>query len=305
MKLSHIAALCVAVALGTVFAGSPAGAAEFPTKPIKMIVPWGAGGGMDNMTRILEPKATEVLGQPFTFEYKPGASGTIGTMECIKARPDGYTLSVNNYPLQVTNIAIGVAQYKPDDLQPVCMVAQDCTVIVVRKDAPWNTLQDLIDDAKKRPGQISLCAPDRFGPSHGTALLLERETGTKFNIVCMATGGSKGVAALLGGQVDAITGTLSTVMAMGEDCKALAVCNDKRIPQFKDTPTTVELGIPNVYGFVGRIYWAPKKTPEKVINKIADAFKAATDVQENRDRLLAAGMETIYLNHADTLKKMD
>ena len=292
------AALCAMVLAGV--AGVQA-ADDYPSRPIKLIVPWGAGGGMDNMSRILEPIFSKKLGQSFSFYYKPGASSALGTLELAQAKPDGYTLSVNNFPLQATNVALGIGNYKVDDLVPVCMVAHDSTMVAVLKDAPWKTMEEFVAAAKAAPDTISVAGPDRFGPSHGTALLLKK-IGVPINVIPIAAGASKGNAALLGGQVQADTCTVSGLISIKDSIRVLMVCNRERISQFPDVPTSVELGMPEVMGFCGRFFWVPKGTPIEIINKLDEALREAALDPEVQKRLLEAGMEPHYLNHADAVK---
>lgn len=300
LHLTRAAAMFVSLCTMLVAGGVAAEAADYPVRPIKLIVPWSAGGGMDNLARILEPIVTEKLGKPLTFNYRPGASSSVGISEVAHAKADGYTVTVNNFPLQSTNVALGIGNYKPEDLVPVCMVAQDPTMLVVLKDSPWKTVEEFIAAAKDKPNTLSVGAPDRFGPSHGTALLM-KAAGVPINIVPFAAGAGKGNSAFLGGQVQAVSGTISSLIPIKESIRPLMVGSKTRITQFPDVRTSAEVGMPDVLGFCGRFFWVPKGTPEAVINKLDEAFRAASQDPVVQQRLIEAGMEPRYLNHADAV----
>lgn len=292
------------ILLGAMFWAAPAAYAAYPDSPIKLIVPWGAGGGMDTMARILEPKVTEALGQPFNYIYKPGAGSAIGTAEVAKAKPDGYTVLFNLYPQQEINVHLGVGSYKPEDLIPVCMIATDYPVIAVLKDSNYKSFQDFVDAAKKKPGSIMIGTTDRSGPVHGAAYLL-KEAGVPVNVIPFAAGGPKAVSALLGNQVDALFSTTLPVISMlGEKGRTLVYAAPERSSLFADVPTTVEVGYPSVQGFSGRFFFVPKDTPEPVLEKLSNAFKQACDDPEVHERLTALGVSVQFLDYKQAAAKI-
>ena len=290
--------------LGTLFFAAPVAYAAYPSSPIKLIIPWGAGGGMDTMARILEPKVTAALGQPFNYIYKPGAGSAIGTAEVAKAKADGYTMLFNLYPQQEINVRLGVGSYKPEDLIPVCMIATDYPVIAVLKDSNYKTFQDLVDAAKEKPGTIMIGTTDRSGPVHGAAFLL-KEAGVPVNIIPFAAGGPKAVSALLGNQVDALFSTTLPVISMlAEKGKTLVYAAPERSPQFVEVPTTVELGYPSVQGFSGRFFFVPKGTAESTVAKLSDAFKQACEDPDVCQRLTALGLNVHFLDYKQAAEKI-
>ena len=155
---------CIAAAFfGLVLSVVPAIADEFPAKPVKLVIPWGAGGGMDTMARVLEPVVTKCLGQPLSYVYKPGAGSAIGTAEVAKAPADGYTMSLNLYPQQAINVHLGVAAYAVNDLIPVCMIATDPTILSVVKGSKFKTWEELVAAAKEKPNSV-IVGTDRVRP---------------------------------------------------------------------------------------------------------------------------------------------
>ena len=300
---------CIAAAFfGLVLSVVPAIADEFPAKPVKLVIPWGAGGGMDTMDRVLEPVVTKCLGQPLSYVYKPGAGSAIGTAEVAKAPADGYTMSLNLYPQQAINVHLGVAAYAVNDLIPVCMIATDPTILSVVKGSKFKTWEELVAAAKEKPNSVIVGTSDRSGPAHASALLM-REAGIPVNVVPFATGGPTCISALLGGQIDAMFSPVLTVYSTVRDKTDLLVYADKqRSSLLPDVKTTTEAGYPDIQGFSGRFFWVPKGTPEEVLKKLSDAFQQACADPDTQKRLLELGLTVDFLDYkqaAAFLKDME
>ncbi len=228
-KLLSTAALGVAAALVV----GPAAAQSFPERPIKMIVPWAAGGDTDNIFRPLAPELQKHLGQPVVIANVGGASGTVGAREAKNAPPDGYTLyAVHDY-IHLTFYA-GVSDVKYSDFEPVCMVSATPSVLTASAKTPWKSWQELLEDAKKRPGQISVGAT-LASTSHIFPALVEKAAGIKFKYVSY-DGLAPRMNALLGGHVDLTDSNLTQKGKVEAGLlRFLAIASEKIIQYLQQT----------------------------------------------------------------------
>src|ERR1700709_1328642 len=176
------AAIAGAAALaGFLAALSPPAMAQYPDRPIKMIVPWAAGGDTDNIFRPFAVEFQKHLGQPVVIANVGGASGTVGAREARNAAPDGYTVyAVHDY-IHLTFYA-GISDVKYSDFEPICLAAATPSVLTASAKTPWKNWQELTDDAKKRPGELAV-APPPAPPSHIFPAMVEKAAGLKFKYV--------------------------------------------------------------------------------------------------------------------------
>jgi tripartite-type tricarboxylate transporter receptor subunit TctC len=251
----------------------PAAAQSFPERPIKMIVPWAAGGDTDNIFRPLAPELQKHLGQPVVIANVGGASGTVGAREAKNAPPDGYTLyAVHDY-IHLTFYA-GVSDVKYSDFEPICMVSATPSVLTASAKTPWKSWQELLEDAKKRPGQISVGAT-LASTSHIFPALVEKAAGIKFKYVSY-DGLAPRMNALLGGHVDLTDSNLTQKGKVEAGLlRFLAIASEKRDPEIPDVPTLKELGM-NVSYEVVRGLLVPKGTPAPVRAKLEEGCAKAT-----------------------------
>ncbi|MBW2145784.1 MAG: tripartite tricarboxylate transporter substrate binding protein [Deltaproteobacteria bacterium] len=278
MKKQFFAALLLAV---TVFAlPLNAQAADYPVRAIKGIVPYGAGGSTDVVFRAIAAEAEKYLGQPIAIVNKKGAGGSVGGNFVAKSRPDGYTILLA--PTSVVDIYPHLASepaYVLGDLIPVCVVTVDPRVFVVRSEAPWNTVKDLIEAAKKSPGTIRFGSPGvtSWG-AFGYYALQAVYPDVKFLPVPLR-GHSDIVTAMLRGDVDVASGTFAGYKAQvdARKFKPIGIASDTRSEFLPDVPTCKEVGVdmpqaPNI-----RYVWVPKGTPMSVQKKLEGAFKAMSE----------------------------
>ena len=258
-----------------VFGTVPAQAQDFPSKPITMIVPWNAGGGMDVFARILEPILVKELGQPFAFVYKPGASGSIGAAAMLAAKPDGYTICTNMLDSQFLNPLLGVGNFNVEDSAPITIFAEDANVMCVLKDSPFKTLADVEKAAKANPGKIVVGCGDRSGQA--VALLMQKR-GIPVKMVPFVSGVKAGTA-LLSKQIDVCIHPVGAFMNTVRDrADVLALAAGKRSPLLPDVPTTVEQGYDDLRADAGRGFFCHKDVPDAVKARLSAAFeKACTD----------------------------
>lgn len=253
-------------------------ASTFPSRPVTLVVGRSPGGGQDTAVRGLQPYLQRALGTAVIVENKPGNNGLIAANQVAEARPDGYTLIVG------TNSTILNSQIYPESWkspQPVvdsfiplyCWVNADGNGIVVKKEAAFNSMDDLAAEAKKRP--VRLCIAGGLGSTdHVTALFIRKLYGGEWIVVPMDSG-SEATAAVLGGKCDAASGSPASSSMDTRTLKMLAVTMDKRARRWPDAPTFAELGKPEatLHFIIGAM--APLGTPQQVVDKLAAAFEKA------------------------------
>jgi tripartite-type tricarboxylate transporter receptor subunit TctC len=269
--------------------------AAYPDRPVKMVVPWAAGGDTDNIFRPFGQGFQKHLGQTVVIANVGGASGTRGAKEVKDSPADGYTLyAVHDY-IHSTYWA-GVADVKYTDFEPVCMISSTPSVLTASPKTPWKTLPDLLKDAKARPGQITVGAT-LASTSHFFPALIEKATGTKFKYVSYE-GLAPRMNAILGGHVDLTDSNLTQKgkVEAGE-LKFLAIATEKRHPEMPTVPTLKELGV-NVVFDVNRGVMVPKGAPAEVITKLGAACAAAAKEAEFAKSMKLQGTDVRYMDRA-------
>lgn len=282
MKKKTLALLMAAMLTAGLIAGcggeeKKAAVPKFPTKPVTVIVPYGAGGGTDAIARALAKSAEPALGQPITISNQVGANGAVGMTAGVNAAPDGYTVTASAIEV-VLHPIMGNVQWKVDDNKAILMTNSDPISIAVRSDSPYKTLEELVKDAKTKPGTLKLATLAPGAITHLSGLAMQDKTGTQMKTVPFPSGGAAAITDLLGGHVDV---ACITAAEMSQHVKAgkirlLAIMADKRMPGFPDVPTAKELGYDLVFS-VWRGMTVPAKTPDAVVQVLHDAFKKAME----------------------------
>ncbi|MGZ3494578.1 MAG: tripartite tricarboxylate transporter substrate binding protein [Thermodesulfobacteriota bacterium] len=250
----------------------PVQAADFPTKEVQIIIPWAAGGATDLIFRALAATTGKYLGKAVIVVNRPGGAGAVGYTEASQAKPDGYTLVSAITPLTILPHQVKTAfSYK--SFEPAINIVRDPGMFLVRSDAPWKSLKDFLDYAKKNPDMITVGNSGAGGGVHLIALAFEKTAGVKFNHIPFA-GGGPSVTGLLGGHINAVSVSppegIEHVKA--GKLKIVALFAEKRFELFPDVPTVKEQGVDFVMG-QWRGLAAPKGTPSDVVKKLHDAFK--------------------------------
>jgi tripartite-type tricarboxylate transporter receptor subunit TctC len=281
----------------------PLQAAEFPTKEVQIIIPWAAGGATDLIFRALAASTGKHLGKAVVVVNRPGGAGAVGYTEAAQAKPDGYTLVSAITPLTIVPHQVTTAfTYK--SFEPVINVVDDPSMFLVRSDAPWKSLKDFLDYAKKNPDMITVGNSGAGGGVHLVALAFEKAAGVKFNHIPFS-GGGPSVTAILGGHVNAVSVSppegIEHVKA--GKLKIIALFAEKRFELFPDVPTVKEQGIDFVMG-MWRGLVAPKGTPPDVIKKLHDAFKQGMDDPVLRKNAKDMVVNLSYLGPEDFGKLM-
>lgn len=272
--------------------------ANFPRKQLNIVVPYAPGGASDTVARIYGKEMEKVLGKPVTVTNRTGASGAVGLESVKNSRPDGYTLAY--MPVESTMIsALGLSTISSDDFTFVCRVMTIPAAITVKADAPWNTLEEFLADAKKNPGKIMVGNSGAGSIWHVASAALGQAAGVQFNYVPF-DGAAPAVAALLGGNIQAVAVSPSEVKANVDagQFKVLAVLGDKRSNVVPDVKTSKELGLDvTAMGWGG--FAVPKGTPEDVVKVLVDASAKAVQTDAVKNLLKERGFEYAYLNGAD------
>jgi len=273
-------ALCLLflVFTGYALAGS---ADKYPERSIKLVVPYGAGGGTDTLTRgvlkYFDP------GQPVVVVNMSGASGSIGTMEVYNARPDGYTLLCQApHSMLAFNLSGTLPAPAWKDMEPLATMVLDANVVSVPKSSPFQTIEDLQEFAKKNPGKLKWASVGSGGTNHIASSIIWESMGVKVTYVPFASA-SKSRTATLGGHVDCLLSQVSEVKNLVDsgDMRALAVATKNRSKFFPNVPTFWEKGI-EVDTALYRSFWAPPKTPKAIVEKLEKAF---AETSKNPDYL--------------------
>ena len=275
------------------FLVAPATAQEsYPAKPIALVVPFPPGGVADIVARPVADAMGRFLNTPVVIENKAGAGGGIGMGYVAKAKPDGYTLlmalsSISIIP-EADKVTGRAPMYQLNQFVPIARFTADPTVLAVRAESPWKTLQEFVADARKRPGAISYGSSGNYGTMHIPMEMLAASADLKLLHVPF-TGGGPAVVALLGGTVDAISTGPSTVIqhVKAGKLRVLASWGDKRLAALPDVPTLTESGFNAVF-FQWAALFAPVGTPEPALVKLRDAARAAA-----ADPRFVAAMATV------------
>jgi tripartite-type tricarboxylate transporter receptor subunit TctC len=263
------AILGLALALGAV---APVLGQQFPAKEVSIIIPYAPGGATDLVFRALAASTQKHLGKAVVVVNKPGGGGTVGVVEAQRAKPDGYTLVTAITPLTILPHQVKTT-FTYRDFEPIINVVQDPVMFQVRADAPWKTLKEFLDYAKRSPGNITVGNSGAGGGVHLIALAFEKAAGVQFNHIPFA-GGGPSVTALLGGHINAVSVSPPEGIAQVKAGKLriMALFSESRMKDFPDVPTVREQGVDFALG-QWRGLAAPKGTPPQAIGILHDAFK--------------------------------
>ncbi len=280
------------IALGTMALGiSSAWSQVYPSKPIKLLVGFAAGGPLDVYTRVLAQDLSIALGQQVVVENRAGASGQIATDAVAQAEPDGYTLLSTASTFIVNPILMN--KPKPDPLKDFVAISQTAvlpTVLVVAQDSPANSVQDIVKMA--RTGHVTYASAGTGGPAHLAGALLAHTTGTEMTHIPFR-GAAPAIAEVMAGRVTFTFYTMSGLKeyVAGKRVKPLAITAAKRHPDFPNVPTMTEAGIAgfdNVGAWFGIV--APAGTPPAIVARLNAAIDRSLSKPEVHDRLVGMGM---------------
>jgi tripartite-type tricarboxylate transporter receptor subunit TctC len=272
----------------------PSGAETYPSRPVTMIVPFGAGGPVDVLARLLSEPMRASLGQPIVIENITGASGTIGVTRAVRAAPDGYTVSIGNWPSHVVNAATYDLPFDVlTDFEPVALMPSNPYVMVARADFPAKDLKEFIAWLKANPDKATQGTAGPGSGQHVSGVYFQSATNTRFQFVPYRAGSSEIIRDLMGGHIDfSFDQAISSLAHLrGGKIKAYAVTSKNRLAAAPDIPSVDEAGAPGVYINTWYGLWVPKGTPQDVITKLNAAVRHALADPTIRQRLAESGQE--------------
>lgn len=257
-------------------------AADYPSKPIQMIVSFGAGGSTDTMARIFAKYAEEELGQRVVVVNRPGAGGELGWVHLANAKPDGYTIGLINSPVVevypfTREETVG---YVLDDIRPLANVVTDPGVLAVAADSPYQSLDDFVAAVKEDPESVVVSHEGVGGDDHLAALNFAAEAGIDLSFVSY-NGNAEATASLLGGHITAFEGNMSEAAAQIQEGKVrgLAVWADERVEAIPDVPTGKEQGY-DIQAAASRGFAVPAGVPQEVYDKLLDVTREVIENPE-------------------------
>ncbi len=266
--------------------------ADYPDKPIRLVVPFPPGGGADNLARTIVPKASQILGQPIVIDNKPGAGGNIGSAEVARAAPDGYTL------LQGTNGTHGINQalypktgFDPlKDFVPIARWTVIPAMLVIHPSLPANNVAELVAYLKANPGKVSFASAGNGTTSHLAGVRFAQLAGVDIQHIPFKGGGAA-LAGVLSGEVPLMIDLMVSVSGQVKagKLKGLAVTTKQRVPTVPDVPTLTESGVTGFDIAASDGVYAPAGTPAAIVDKLNAAFRQALEDPQVRDNLVSRG----------------
>lgn len=300
MKYKNLAAIALAALIP-----AHAAFAEYPDKAINYIIPFGPGGESDITARHQQPFFKEKFGQDLVISYKPGGGGAVAWSQLNDYKGDGYTIMGINLPHIIVKPMQKDVGFKTDDITGIYMFHYTPDALVVRKDSPFKSVQDVIDYAKANPGKLTLSGSGKGTANHLAQVRFDKMAGIDTTYVAFK-GTGKAVTALLGNQVKAEWGYTSVGAKHEDKVRLLAVAMEKRHPKFPNVPTFKELGFDLVSGAYRGIA-VPKSTPENIRQKLSKMIGEINADPEFQKRMENDGMALLNVDYAgmhDFMQKM-
>ena len=301
---------CLALLLMALVVDAPACpvfAQAYPTRPVEFVIPFAPGGPTDTAIRLIQPTLSANLGAPVVLVNKAGGGGAIGMDAVAKAKPDGYTLAATvRSTLTILPATQSDVTYKISDFAAIGTYALDSQIVVVKSGAPWKTLDELIDHAKKNPGKLTYGSAGQGTNSFFTMELLKLAYG--LDIAHVPFAGSGPVKnAILGGHVQVGAAALSPILSVirSGDVTPLVTSASRRHPVVPTVPTLTEKGHPEISLSTWAELWAPAKTPRPVVDRLAQALEKTMKDPAVVSAIDKAGLQVEYHDPAATLKLVE
>jgi tripartite-type tricarboxylate transporter receptor subunit TctC len=285
---------CLVLTVVLAACGGAAMAQSYPSRPITLIVPFGAGGPVDTLARALSEPMRLSLGQPILIENVTGASGTLGVARAVRAPSDGHTVSIGNWPSHIVNGAIYTLPYDiRTDFEPVARLSSNPYLVVARKELPATDLAGLVAWLKAHPDQATVGTAGPGSGQHVSGIYFQNVTATRFQFVPYRAGSSEIMRDLVAGHIDLSFDQAITALAHVRNgaVKAYAVTSPRRLAAAPDIPTVDEAGAPGVYISTWYGLWVPKGTPPEAIARLTRAAMDALADEAVRARLAGLGQE--------------
>jgi len=273
----------------------------YPTKPIRIIVTYPAGGGADAMARLIAPKLGEALGQPVLVENRGGASGTIAAELVAKSAPDGATLMLDATAFAVNQSLYPKLPYDPEkSFAPITLLALFPNIVVVHPSYPVSSVRELIAKIKAEPGRIAFASSGNGSAQHLAAELFRQRAGLDM-VHVPYKGGGPALIDVMGGQVPIYFANMASALPHVKNgkLKALAVTGAQRSSAAPELPTVAESGMPGYQVYEWNAIFAPAGTPPAIINRLQAEIAKVVRIPEVRERMLALGGEIVASSPAD------
>ena len=300
--------LVAAASLALIVSSHTAQAQDYPSRTVQIIVPFSAGGAVDAVGRLMAQKLSDRLGKPVVVDNRPGASGNIGANAVARSPADGYTLlmaAVTNYAINAPLQPAQVTYSLENDFAPIAIIGNVPLMLVVNPSVPATSLQQFIQLAKAKPGQLTFASSGNGSTEHLAGELFKKLAGVDMLHVPYK-GGAPAVADVMGGQVNAMVATTPNVLpnVKGNRLRALVTAMPARNAQLPDVPTAAEAGLPgfevaSVYGVL-----TPTGTPQAVVNRLASELNAILQMPDTIDRLQQLGIEASYSAPDDAARRI-
>jgi tripartite-type tricarboxylate transporter receptor subunit TctC len=282
-----------ALIAGLFVASAATAQTPYPSKPVKIIVPYPAGGYYDVSSRVLAQKFSEALGQPFVVENRPGANAIVGTEFTARSAPDGYTIMMGGIgPHAINSSLYPKLSYDPvRDFAPIILVSMSPNALVAYPGFAAKSVRELLDLARAQPGTLNYASNGSGSSPHLCTEMLATLTGTKFNHVPFK-GSAPAITATLGGQTAFAFATAGDVLAhvRAGKLRALGVTSAKRVAAFPDTPTLIEAGVPGYEATAWFALFAPAGTPKDIVARLNGVAGKALMTEDVRERLAPQGL---------------
>ena len=292
----HSRSLLAALLLS--IAGLAGAQGSYPTRPITMVVPFPPGGLADLVGRPVAEAMSRELGQTVVVENKGGAGGGIGMAHAAKAQPDGYTvlMALSSFTVipEADKVLGRSPMYTLNSLRPIARITADPTVLAVRADAPWKTVKDFVEDARKRPGAINYGSSGNYGTMHVPMEVLSQNAGIKMTHVPF-TGAGPAVVALLSGQIDAVSSGPATVLqhVKAGKLRVLGHWGNAKLEAMPDVPSLKASGYDAEYAQWSGLF-VPAGTPEAIVQRLRKAAQFAAKDAKVNETIMNAGSPVLY-----------
>lgn len=285
----------VLTAIALVATGLPAQAQNWPERPIKLVVPYPAGGNADNTARLLATQLSDRLGQQVVVDNRPGGSGTIGAAAVAKAQPDGYTLLLDATAFTVNPSLFAKLPFDAaKDFAPISLVMQAPLLLVVPAASPFKTVADVAQAAKAKPGRLTYASAGNGGAQHLAGELFKQ--GAKVSMTHIPyRGGAPALTDLIGGQVDLMFSatTASGPFVKSGKLRALAISSAQRTPGWEQVPTVAESGLPGFQVNEWNGLFAPAGTPQPILQRLETETRAIVASAEMKKRFAELGVQGV------------
>ena len=287
---------CILLAVVALAVVMPLHAQPYPSRPVRIVVPFPPGGAVDFYARVVQQPVSELLGQPVIIDNRAGASGMVGADHVAKSAPDGYTLLLGNIASLAINVGIypKMAYDPARDFTPIMRTIDVQYALIVHPSVPANSVGELVAYARRNPGKLAYGSAGSGSLPHLAMELFKASTGTDMVHVPYKGGGPM-VTDLLGGTVQVVIADQANLMQHVKSGKlrALAVASPQRSPNYPDLPTIAEAGVPGFQAVAWNGLVGPAGLPGDVVARIHDAFARAMALPAVREKLLAGGVEPV------------